>query len=112
MPLPSQFARASSAPGAEMPGVSSVSLSAHATRTAVRFGARSLTYADLDARADRLARRLLRLGVTPKDRVAIAVGRSLRLPVAVLAVLKTGAAYVPIDTEGCRPACVSFLMSD
>ncbi|HEU4451768.1 MAG TPA: amino acid adenylation domain-containing protein, partial [Longimicrobium sp.] len=57
----------------------------------------ALTYAALDARASRLARRLAREGAGPETRVALLLERSVDLVVALLAVLKTGAAYVPID---------------
>ncbi|GAA3438553.1 non-ribosomal peptide synthetase [Kutzneria kofuensis] len=57
----------------------------------------SLTYAELDARANRLANRLVKLGVGIEDRVGLRIERSVDLVVAELAVLKAGAAYVPID---------------
>jgi len=57
----------------------------------------SLTYAALNAWANRLARRLRERGVRPGARVALLVPRSVELVVAELAVLKAGAAYVPID---------------
>ena len=59
----------------------------------------TITYAELDARANRLARRLRRMGVANGARVGLCVGRSQRPPVAILAILKTGAAYVPLDTS-------------
>ncbi|GLZ27982.1 hypothetical protein Lesp02_01720 [Lentzea sp. NBRC 105346] len=58
-----------------------------------------LTYRELDARANRLAHRLIRDGVRPEDRVAVLVPRSPELSVAVLAVVKAGAAYVPLDDD-------------
>ncbi|WP_225446983.1 non-ribosomal peptide synthetase [Streptacidiphilus sp. PB12-B1b] len=74
---------------------------AQAARTphaeAVSFGGERLDYAELDARAGRLAHRLAELQAAPERFVALALPRSVDLVVAVLAVLKTGAAYLPID---------------
>ncbi|MBX6381891.1 MAG: amino acid adenylation domain-containing protein, partial [Microbispora sp.] len=67
--------------------------------TAVVCGDDALTYAELDAAAERLARRLRGLGVRPDDRVAICLEQSAGLAVAVLGVLKAGAAYLPLDPE-------------
>jgi amino acid adenylation domain-containing protein len=64
---------------------------------AVVFENESLTYAELNRRANQLANYLRELGVKPDDRVAICVERSLGMIVAMLAVLKAGAAYVPLD---------------
>ncbi|MFJ5044429.1 amino acid adenylation domain-containing protein [Streptomyces sp. NPDC088719] len=55
------------------------------------------TYAELDARTNALARLLMSYGVGPEDRVALLLPRSTTLVEAVLAVAKTGAAYVPVD---------------
>src|SRR4029079_2496895 len=55
------------------------------------------TYAELDQRAGRLARRLRRLGVGPEVLVGICLDRTLDLAVGVLAILKAGGAYVPLD---------------
>ncbi|MGW6732778.1 amino acid adenylation domain-containing protein [Streptomyces sp. NPDC055013] len=59
----------------------------------------TLTYGELDARANRLARRLVGLGASRQAYVAVALPRSADLVVALLAVLKSGAAYVPVDPE-------------
>ncbi len=64
---------------------------------AVRFGGEALTYAELRARANRLAHRLRALGVGPEARVGISMERSAGLVVAMLAALKAGGAYVPLD---------------
>ncbi|MEU0537733.1 amino acid adenylation domain-containing protein, partial [Amycolatopsis tolypomycina] len=64
---------------------------------ALAFGAERLTYAELDARAAALARALLARGAGPERVVAVALPRSVDLVVALLAVLKTGAAYLPLD---------------
>ncbi|WP_344409265.1 amino acid adenylation domain-containing protein [Streptomyces viridochromogenes] len=62
-------------------------------------GAAPVTYGELDAEAGRLARRLLGRGVGPGDVVALALPRSPDTVVALLAVLKTGAAYLPVDPD-------------
>ncbi|MBE8521983.1 amino acid adenylation domain-containing protein [Amycolatopsis sp. H6(2020)] len=64
---------------------------------ALTFGSRRLTYAELDTRATTLARALLARGAGPERVVAVALPRSADLVVALLAVLKTGAAYLPLD---------------
>ncbi|WP_052688206.1 non-ribosomal peptide synthetase [Xanthomonas sp. MUS 060] len=60
-------------------------------------GEESLTYGELNARANRLAHYLGELGVRPDDRVAICLERGIAAIVAMLGVLKSGAAYVPLD---------------
>ncbi|MCC8538929.1 amino acid adenylation domain-containing protein [Xanthomonas codiaei] len=64
---------------------------------ALECAGEQLRYAELNARANALAHRLLALGVQPDDRVAICVQRSPALLVGLLAILKAGAAYVPLD---------------
>ncbi|MFG1363950.1 amino acid adenylation domain-containing protein [Xanthobacter versatilis] len=64
---------------------------------AVTCGADALTYADLDRHAERIARRLAEAGVGPGDIVGISAERSPALIAGLLAILKTGAAYLPLD---------------
>jgi len=66
-------------------------------RTALVAGDSALTYAELDSQSGRLARFLRRRGIGPGHRVGLCVDRSANLLVAVLAILKSGAAYVPLD---------------
>ncbi|MGN9533068.1 AMP-binding protein [Pseudomonas syringae pv. aptata] len=57
----------------------------------------SLTYSELNARANRLAHYLIGLGIQPDDRVAICAQRSLEMVVGLLGIFKAGGAYVPLD---------------
>ncbi|WP_446033163.1 amino acid adenylation domain-containing protein [Pseudomonas frederiksbergensis] len=64
---------------------------------AVVFEDQTLTYGELNARANQVAHRLLLLGIRPDDRVAICVERGLEMIVGLLGILKSGAGYVPLD---------------
>ena len=76
---------------------------AQATRTpdsiAVVSGAQSLTYRELNTRANQLAHHLQKLGVGPEVPVGVCLERSAELIVALLGVLKAGGAYVPVDPD-------------
>jgi len=78
---------------------------------AVISGDAELTYADLNRRANRLARHLIALGAGPERLVAIAMPRSADLITAVLAVLKSGAAYVPVD-PGYPAERIAFMLAE
>ncbi|GHC63222.1 amino acid adenylation domain-containing protein [Streptomyces cinnamoneus] len=69
------------------------------TATAVVSAEGELTYADLNARANRLAHALIEQGTGPERIVALALPRSVNMVVAQLAVMKAGAAYLPVDPE-------------
>ncbi|MEO0947266.1 MAG: amino acid adenylation domain-containing protein, partial [Cyanobacteria bacterium J06641_5] len=64
---------------------------------ALTFAGQTLTYRQLDARANRLAHQLQAAGIGPETLVGICLERSLLLPLAILAVWKAGGAYVPLD---------------
>ncbi len=78
-----------------------IAAQAHATpdALAVQAGSERLSYSQLNARANRLAHHLLALGVGPGQRVGLASRRGPQLIVSLLAVLKSGAAYVPLDPK-------------
>ncbi|MFC7617378.1 amino acid adenylation domain-containing protein [Actinokineospora soli] len=79
--------------------------------TALIHDGTRVSYADLNARANRLARLLVERGAGPERYVAIALPRSVDLVVALLAVLKSGAAYLPLDPE--YPAeRIRFMLED
>nr|WP_233608436.1 non-ribosomal peptide synthetase [Nocardia stercoris] len=84
---------------------------------AIRFGsadptlARTLTYRELDEASSRLARRLLQHGVGAGDVVAVGIARSIESVLAVWAVAKTGAAYVPVDPSY-PPERIRYMLSD
>ncbi|MCJ0946757.1 amino acid adenylation domain-containing protein [Rhodococcus sp. ARC_M8] len=90
---------------------------------AVRCGGLSVTYRELDERANRLARLLVAQGVGPETLVAVAMARSIDLMVALLAVVKAGGGYVPVDSTSpvnrvdfvlrdARPKCVLTTRAD
>ncbi|MGK5440256.1 amino acid adenylation domain-containing protein [Micromonospora sp. URMC 105] len=90
-------------------------VAAQAARTpeaeAVRHADGSLSYRELDEAANRLARVLLQRGVAREDRVGVCLPRTPELVVALLAVLKAGACYVPLD-PAYPPARVAFMTAD
>jgi amino acid adenylation domain-containing protein len=77
---------------------------------AARFGEAVLTYRELDERANRLANHLRSIVSDPSARIGVATERSLEMLVALLAVMKTGCAYVPLDPS--HPAARLRLVLD
>jgi len=80
-------------------------------RTAVVFEDQVLTYTELDAAAGRLAPALAARGAGPGRLVALALPRSAEMVVAILAVLRTGAGYVPVDT-GYPAERIAYILDD
>ncbi|ADP15916.1 amino acid adenylation domain protein 2 [Achromobacter xylosoxidans A8] len=72
---------------------------AHPRTVALWFGEESVSYEELNRRSNRLAHRLIGLGVKPETRVGIAMERSIEMVAGLLAILKAGGAYVPLDPE-------------
>jgi len=80
-------------------------------RIAVVCGPERLSYRELDRRANRLAQKLRRAGVRPESRVGVWLERGVEMVVALLGILKAGAAYVPLDITHPKQR-LSYLLSD
>ena len=86
-------------------------VSVHPDQIALRCDAQGLTYRELDGRANQLAHHLIHEGVRPGHLVGISLERSMDLVIGLIAILKTGAAYVPLDPT--YPADrLSFMVED
>ncbi|MEP3121024.1 MAG: amino acid adenylation domain-containing protein [Nisaea sp.] len=83
----------------------------YADRPAVTCAGESLSYSELDARADYIARRLSALGAGPDRLVGLLAERSVDLIAGLLGIVKSGAAYLPID-PATPPARVEFMLRD
>ena len=77
----------------------SAQVQARADAPALTFAGQTLSYRELDSRANRLAWMLRERGVGPQVRVGLALPRSLEMVIGLLAILKAGGAYVPLDPE-------------
>ncbi|MBA8928840.1 amino acid adenylation domain-containing protein/non-ribosomal peptide synthase protein (TIGR01720 family) [Kutzneria viridogrisea] len=98
-----QWSRTGAAtPAATLPELVEDQARRNPTALAVECESGTLTYAELDSRANQLAGYLVEQGVGPEQVVAVVLPRSAELVVAVLAVLKAGGAFVPVDPQ--RPA--------
>ncbi|MFF0503290.1 amino acid adenylation domain-containing protein [Streptomyces fimicarius] len=97
--------------GATLTGLVAAQIARTPDAVAVDFGGETLTYAELDRAAERIARRLAREGVGPGSPVAVSAERSLDLLPGLLGVLRSGAAYTPLDPE--YPAeRLAFMLAD
>ena len=83
----------------------------HPEATALLFGGTALSYAELNARANRLAHCLRAQGVGPETRVGISMERSVEMVVGLLGILKAGGAYVPIDPDHPRDR-MDYMLED
>uniref|UniRef100_UPI0020104A26 non-ribosomal peptide synthetase n=1 Tax=Allokutzneria albata TaxID=211114 RepID=UPI0020104A26 len=98
-------------PDATLPALFEAQVDRTPDAVAVAFGARQLTYRELDGRANHLARTLVARGVRPESLVAVRTERSIELAVAMLAVMKAGGVYLPID-PGYPAERVRFMLDD
>ncbi|HEV7361138.1 MAG TPA: amino acid adenylation domain-containing protein, partial [Mycobacterium sp.] len=97
--------------GVSVPALFALQVAGTPDAVAVTFDGRSMTYRELDEAANRVAHLLSGLGAGPGQSVALLFSRSAEAIVAILAVLKTGAAYVPIDPAH-PDARIEFMVTD
>ena len=98
-------------PAVMLPGLLGAQAARSPDAVAVACGDLWLSYRELDERAGRLARVLAAQGAGPEQVVAVVMDRSVELVIAVLAVLKTGAAYLPAD-PGYPAERIAFMLAD
>src|SRR5262249_41081732 len=79
--------------------------------TALTFEQSTLSYSELNLRANRLAHLLIDRGIGPETLVALALPRSIEMLVGLLAILKAGAAYLPLD-PGYPPERLAFILQE
>jgi amino acid adenylation domain-containing protein len=78
---------------------------------AVIHGDAALSYGELNAKANRLARRLVQIGVGPEKLVGLCAERSVKMVIAILAILKAGGAYLPLDPDY-PPERLAYVIDD
>ncbi len=98
-------------PGVTLPELFEVEAGRGPDVVAVVWGRAWLSYGELNGRANRLARRLVGVGAGPESVVAVVAERSAELVVALLGVLKAGAAYLPVD-PGYPAERIAFMLAD
>ncbi|MES3018319.1 MAG: amino acid adenylation domain-containing protein [Bacteroidota bacterium] len=80
-------------------------------KAAIKIKNSEVSYSDLEAQTNRLAAYLIDLGIRGGDRIAIAMDRSLEMVISLLAIMKTGAAYIPVDPEYPKTR-IEYMLSD
>ncbi|MFM8858754.1 MAG: non-ribosomal peptide synthetase, partial [Methylocystis sp.] len=98
-------------PSTTLPDLFSAQVAKTPEAIAVIFGDEQVSYRELDRRANQLARYLIEQNIGPEDIVAIGLDRSIEMVVSLLGVLKTGAAYLPLDPEY-PPERLAFMLAD
>jgi amino acid adenylation domain-containing protein len=84
---------------------------AHPTKTAVTFQHSSVTYAELNAKVQQLASKLLSKGVRTGDFIAVSMDRSVEMLISLLAILRAGAVYIPLDPSYPKDR-IEFMLED
>ena len=84
----------------------------HPTAVAVEYDGDQMTYQELDLASTTLSRKLIGLGLCPRDRVVLLVQRSIPMIVAIFAVLKSGCQYVPMDGKVASDAAIAHVLSE
>ncbi len=103
--------RASEPPPVALPALIETQAARTPDAVALAFSGTLLSYAELNARANRVARALVTYGVGPESVVAVVMERPAELIVALLAVLKAGGAYLPVDPATPRDQ-IAFMLAD
>ncbi len=98
-------------PQVSLPELISQNLKKHAVKTAIRFFDQEISNADLLSKSNRLAALLLDKGIKKGDLIGIALNRSIEMVLTIVAVLKTGAAYIPLDPSYPQDR-INFMMQD
>ncbi|KAF2797820.1 nonribosomal peptide synthetase 12 [Melanomma pulvis-pyrius CBS 109.77] len=84
----------------------------HPSTIAAKFEERSITYSDLDVAANRLSNYLIEAGLKPRQRVCLVVQRSFEMLVGILATLKAGCQYVPVDGGVASEQALQHILKD
>lgn len=97
--VPLAVSGAAPEPDITLPDLFAAAVAEHPHAVAVQCGQAAMTYYELDAASNRVARTLLRTGVTSESVVAVSIPRSIESVLAVWSIAKTGAAFVPVDPK-------------
>jgi len=108
-PLPRWNETDKELPEATLPALFEAQVARTPSAVALRFEGRDCGYAELNARANRLARALVNRGVGPEQVVALAMPRSIEVIVTMLAVLKAGGAFLPVDLRHPAPRIAAMV---
>jgi len=83
----------------------------HPDKTAIKFKDKTISYKDLEIQSNQLAAYIIERDVKPSDRIAVAMNRSPEMVISLLAIMKAGAAYIPVD-PGYPRKRIEYMLSD